>query len=132
MEVLFDTKGYDLDTESFEEENYVTIESIDNVSESKELSNKGKDISNRLFLNNDISTAVHLTASTEREIYMSSRTPLLYILHKLFNPFVDKAVYPLGTSYSNFPIPDAFVPSLEIATSLKYPLPKLRSQLSLL
>ena len=54
MEVLFDTKGYDLDTESFEEENYVTIESIDNVSESKELSNKGKDISNRLFLNNDI------------------------------------------------------------------------------
>ena len=54
MEVLFDTKGYDLDTESFEEENYVTVESIDNVSESKELSNKGKDISNRLFLNNDI------------------------------------------------------------------------------
>ena len=54
MEVLFDTKGYDLDTESFEEENYVTVESIDNVSESKELSNKGKDISKRLFLNNDI------------------------------------------------------------------------------
>ena len=54
MEVLFDTKGYDLDTESFEEENYVTVESIDNVSESKELSNKGKDISNRLFLNNNV------------------------------------------------------------------------------
>ena len=54
MEVLFDTKGYDLDTESFEEENYVSVESIDNVSESKELFNKGKDISNRLFLNNDI------------------------------------------------------------------------------
>ena len=54
MEVLFDTKGYDLDTESFEEENYVSVESIGNVSESKELSNKGKDISNRLFLNNDI------------------------------------------------------------------------------
>ena len=54
MKVLFDTKGYDLDTESFEEENYVTVESIDNVSESKELSNKGKDISNRLFLNNNV------------------------------------------------------------------------------
>ena len=54
MEVLFDTKGYDLDTESFEEENYVSVESIGNVSESKELSNKGKDISNRLFLNNNI------------------------------------------------------------------------------
>ena len=54
MEVLFDTKGYDLDTESFEEENYVSVESIGNVSESKELSNKGKDISNRLFLNNNV------------------------------------------------------------------------------
>ena len=46
----------------------------------------------QLFLNNDISTAVHLTASTEREIYMSSRTPLLYIFHKLFNPFIENEI----------------------------------------
>ena len=38
------------------------------------------------FLNNDISAAVNLTTSYDREIFRSSRTPLLYILHKLFNP----------------------------------------------
>ena len=35
--------------------------------------------------------------------------------HYSFNPFVDKAVNPLGTLYSNLPIPDALVPSEDIA-----------------
>jgi len=44
------------------------------------------------FLNNDISTAIHLTTTFDTEIYMSSRTPLLYIFHKLFNPFVENKI----------------------------------------
>jgi hypothetical protein len=30
-----------------------------------------------------------------------------------FNPFVDKAVNPVGTSYSNIPLLLAFVPALD-------------------
>ena len=46
----------------------------------------------QLFLNNDISTAVLITTSADQEIFVSSRTPLLYILHKLFNPFVKNEI----------------------------------------
>ena len=38
------------------------------------------------FLNNSIVDGVHLTATYDSETYMSARTPLVYILHKLFNP----------------------------------------------
>ena len=44
------------------------------------------------FLNNDVSAAVHLTTSYDREIFRSSRTPLLYILHKLFNPYAENEI----------------------------------------
>jgi hypothetical protein len=40
-------------------------------------------------------------------------------------------VNPLGTSYSNSPIPLALVPSLVIAVLLKNPLPKLAAKLYL-
>jgi len=43
----------------------------------------------QLFLNNDIGTAVQLTTTSDTDIYRSSRTPLLYIINKLFNPFVE-------------------------------------------
>ena len=51
------------------------------------------------------------------------------ISHYKFNPFVQRAVKLFGTSYSNLPIPDALVPSEEIAVVEKYPLPKLNSAL---
>ena len=41
-----------------------------------------------------------------------------------FNPLVDKAVKPVGTSYSNLPMPLALVPSEDIATPPKFPFPK--------
>ena len=44
------------------------------------------------FLNNSIIDGVHLTATYDAEIYMSSRTPLVYIFHKLFNPFVENEI----------------------------------------
>ena len=47
----------------------------------------------QLFLNNDISTAIQLTATAEDNAYISSRTPLLYILNKLFNPFVENKFF---------------------------------------
>ena len=40
----------------------------------------------QLFLNNDILTAIN------HENYYSNRTPLLYILHKIFNPFAASEV----------------------------------------
>ncbi len=43
----------------------------------------------QLFLNNDISTALKLTTTSDSNIYMSSRVPTLYIVNKLFNPFVE-------------------------------------------
>ena len=45
------------------------------------------------FLNNDIATALKFTTEFDPEnYYKSSRTPLLYILHKLFNPFVENKI----------------------------------------
>ena len=44
------------------------------------------------FLNNSIVDGVHLTASRDPEIYMSARTPLVYIFHKIFNPFVGNEI----------------------------------------
>jgi len=44
------------------------------------------------FLNNDLKTAIKFTTEIDHENYQSSRTPLSYILHKLFNPFVDNQI----------------------------------------
>ena len=44
------------------------------------------------FLNNSIVDGVHLTATHDVETYMSARTPLVYILHKLFNPFAENEI----------------------------------------
>ena len=44
------------------------------------------------FLNNSIVDGVHLTATYDSETYMSARTPLVYIFHKLFNPFVGNEI----------------------------------------
>ena len=47
------------------------------------------------FLNNDLSTAIDLTANPDREtvlFFQSSRTPLIYILHKFFNPFTGNKI----------------------------------------
>ena len=46
------------------------------------------------FANNDLSTALKYTDSSDSSIYQSSRTPLIYIINKLFNPFLyDPIVY---------------------------------------
>ena len=45
------------------------------------------------FLNNSIVDGVNLTATYDPEIYMSARTPLVYIFHKLFNPFVENEIF---------------------------------------
>ena len=42
-----------------------------------------------LFLNNSIMDGVNATSSLDQTIYKSSRTPLVYIFHKIFNPFTD-------------------------------------------
>ena len=42
-----------------------------------------------LFLNNSIMDGVNATSSLDQSIYKSSRTPLVYIFHKIFNPFTD-------------------------------------------
>ena len=44
------------------------------------------------FLNNSIINAVHLTTTSDPDIFFSSRAPLVYILHKLFNPFVENEI----------------------------------------
>ena len=49
MDVIFDSKGYDLYPESFEEESYVTIESINNDVSERKLINKNDHVSNRVF-----------------------------------------------------------------------------------
>lgn len=41
------------------------------------------------FLNHGIIEAIGLTATGDPDFYKSSRTPLIYILNKLFNPFVN-------------------------------------------
>ena len=45
------------------------------------------------FLNNDLATAIDFTAKIDDDNFQSSRTPLLYIIHKLFNPFVENKIY---------------------------------------
>ena len=52
--VLFDSKGYDLDSDSFEKESYVTVESINDEEQGSKLLNKVKNTSNRAFLKNDL------------------------------------------------------------------------------
>ncbi len=48
----------------------------------------------QLFLNNDLGTAISVTTNTKADggTYISSRTPLLYIFHALFNPFVKNEI----------------------------------------
>jgi len=46
----------------------------------------------QLFLNNDITTALSITANADQNVFVSARTPLIYILHKLFNPFVENKI----------------------------------------
>ena len=43
----------------------------------------------KLFLNNSIIDGIHATSSLDQTIYKSSRTPLIYIFHKVLNPFTD-------------------------------------------
>tara|TARA_B100000029_G_scaffold96542_1_gene86664 strand:- start:215 stop:1528 length:1314 start_codon:yes stop_codon:yes gene_type:complete len=45
------------------------------------------------FLKNDLLTAIKLTAGADGEVYQSSRTPLIYIFHKLFNPFTENKIF---------------------------------------
>ena len=45
------------------------------------------------FLNNSLIEGVNLTATYDDNTYMSSRTPLLYIIHKLFNPFTENEIF---------------------------------------
>ena len=44
------------------------------------------------FLNHNLIIAIQFTAGIDPEVYQSSRTPLIYILHKLFNPFVENKI----------------------------------------
>jgi len=44
------------------------------------------------FLNNDIFTAIKITSEVNIEEYGSNRPPLLYMLHKLFNPFAESEI----------------------------------------
>ena len=44
------------------------------------------------FINNDLSVAIGFTSNLDAENYQSSRTPLVYIFHKLFNPFTENKV----------------------------------------
>ena len=44
----------------------------------------------QIFLNNDLLTAINYTDNSDPNIqYNSSRSPLVYVLHKLFNPFLE-------------------------------------------
>ena len=45
------------------------------------------------FLKYDLATAIQLTAGSDPEVYQSSRTPLIYIFHKLFNPFTENKIF---------------------------------------
>ena len=44
------------------------------------------------FVNNDLSVAIGFTTNLDAENFQSSRTPLVYIFHKLFNPFTENKV----------------------------------------
>tara|TARA_Y100000590_G_scaffold58909_1_gene62268 strand:+ start:581 stop:1906 length:1326 start_codon:yes stop_codon:yes gene_type:complete len=44
----------------------------------------------QIFLNNDLLTAINYTDNSDPDnFYNSSRPPLVYVLHKLFNPFLE-------------------------------------------
>ncbi len=44
----------------------------------------------QIFLNNDLRTAINYTDNSDPDnFYNSSRPPLVYVLHKLFNPFLE-------------------------------------------
>ena len=45
------------------------------------------------FLNNDLDRAISFTTTIDHENFKSSRTPLLYIIHKFFNPFVENKIH---------------------------------------
>ena len=66
------------------------------------------------FLNNSIVDGVHLTATYDAEIYMSARTPLVYIFHKLFNPFVgNEILFKRSVFFMSFLVPILFYISLK-------------------
>ena len=44
------------------------------------------------FVNNDLSVAIGFTTNLDAENFQSSRTPLVYIFHKLFNPFTENKI----------------------------------------
>ena len=44
------------------------------------------------FLNHNLRDGIHLTTTHDTEIYISARTPLVYIFHKIFNPFVESKI----------------------------------------
>ena len=47
----------------------------------------------QIFLNNDLLSAINYTdGSDPNNPYNSSRPPMVYVLHKLFNPFVDTEI----------------------------------------
>jgi len=47
----------------------------------------------QIFLNNDLLTAINFTDNSDpNNQFNSSRTPLVYVLHKLFNPFLDNQI----------------------------------------
>ncbi len=66
------------------------------------------------FLNNSIIDGIHLTTTDNIEIYMSARTPLVYIFHKLFNPFVgNEIVFKRSVFIMSLMIPVLFYISLK-------------------
>ena len=44
------------------------------------------------FINNDLGVAIGFTTNLDAENFRGSRTPLVYIFHKLFNPFAENKV----------------------------------------
>ena len=61
------------------------------------------------FLNNTILEGINLTASGDPNIYKSSRTPLIYILNKIFNPFTNtKFEFVLSVFFLSFVVPLLF------------------------
>ena len=66
------------------------------------------------FLNNSIVDGVHLTATYDSETYLSARTPLVYIFHKLFNPFVgNEILFKRSVFFMSFLVPILFYLSLK-------------------
>ena len=61
------------------------------------------------FINNDLSVAIGFTSNLDHENYQSSRTPLFYIFHKYFNPFVgNKISYVRSVYFFSFLAPILF------------------------